>query len=79
MGPGDRAAATGPLTAATVRNRIRVLRAEKQWSQEELAGRIAMKGPNAIKAAIARAFGLPVDQVFEDESEIGHGAGRARR
>lgn len=62
-------------------NRIRVLRAEKRWSQAELAERIGVSrnSINAIENGrhdpslplafrIAKAFGLPVDRVFEDES-----------
>ena len=64
-----------------MRNRIRVLRAERKWSQAELGERIGVSrnSVNAIENdrhdpslplafRIARQFGLPVDQVFEDES-----------
>ena len=60
--------------------RLRVLRAEKGWSQAELAERldIARQSVNAIENCkadpslplgmrIARLFGLPVEDVFEDE------------
>jgi putative transcriptional regulator len=63
-----------------VKNRLRVLRAEKGWSQAELAERldIARQSVNAIENGkadpslplgmrIARLFGLPVEAVFEDE------------
>jgi putative transcriptional regulator len=63
-----------------VKNRLRVLRAEKSWSQAELAERlnIARQSVNAIENGkadpslplgmrIARLFGLPVEGVFEDE------------
>ena len=59
---------------------MRVLRAEKGWSQAELAERlnIARQSVNAIENGkadpslplgmrIARLFGLPVEGVFEDE------------
>jgi putative transcriptional regulator len=64
-----------------VKNRLRVLRAEKNWSQAELAERlnIARQSVNAIENGkadpslplgmrIARLFGLPVEAVFEDEA-----------
>jgi len=63
-----------------VKNRLRVLRAEKGWSQAELAERlnIARQSVNAIENGkadpslplgmrIARLFGLPVEAIFEDE------------
>jgi putative transcriptional regulator len=63
-----------------VKNRLRVLRAEKGWSQAELAERlnIARQSVNAIENGkadpslplgmrIARLFGLPVEAVFENE------------
>jgi putative transcriptional regulator len=58
-------------------NRLRLLRAEKGWSQAELAGRIdvSRQAVNAIETGkhdpslslafrIAREFGLPIEQVF---------------
>jgi putative transcriptional regulator len=64
-----------------VKNRLRVLRAEKNWSQAELAERlnIARQSVNAIENGkadpslplgmrIARLFGLPVEAIFEDET-----------
>lgn len=63
-----------------MKNRLRVLRAEKGWSQAELAERlnIARQSVNAIENGkadpslplgirIARLFGLPVEAVFDDE------------
>ena len=63
-----------------MKNRLRVLRAEKGWSQAELAERlnIARQSVNAIENGkadpslplgmrIARLFGLPVEAIFEDE------------
>jgi len=61
-----------------VKNRIRVLRAERQWSQAELAERVRVSR-NSINSVengkfdpslplafrIADAFGLTVEQVFE--------------
>jgi putative transcriptional regulator len=61
-----------------VKNRLRVLRAEQDWSQAELAGRLgvsrqtinALEGgkydpslPLAFK--IARLFGRPIEEIFE--------------
>jgi putative transcriptional regulator len=59
-------------------NRLRVLRAERGWSQAELAGRLAVSRQtvNAIETgrydpslplafAIARLFGLAIEEVFE--------------
>lgn len=64
-----------------MKNRLRVLRAEKGWSQAELAERlnIARQSVNAIENGkadpslplgmrIARLFGLPVEAIFEDEA-----------
>lgn len=64
-----------------MKNRLRVLRAEKGWSQAEVAERlnIARQSVNAIENGkadpslplgmrIARLFGLPVEGVFEDEA-----------
>ena len=64
-----------------MKNRLRVLRAEKGWSQAELAERvnIARQSLNAIENGkadpslplgmrIARLFGLPVEAIFEDDA-----------
>jgi len=61
-----------------MKNRIRVLRAEKEWSQAELADRvrISRNSINAIENGrvdpslplafrIATAFGLTVEEVFD--------------
>lgn len=60
-------------------NRLRVLRAERQWSQAELGGRLGVsrQAVNAIETGkydpslplafrIARLFGLPIEQIFDD-------------
>ena len=68
-----------------MRNRIRVLRAEKKWSQAELAERVKVSR-NSINSVengkfdpslplafhIADAFGLTVEEVFlrEDGPEL---------
>jgi putative transcriptional regulator len=64
-----------------VRNRLRVLRAERGWSQAELGGRagVSRQAVNAIETGkhdpslplalrLARLFGLAVEEIFLDES-----------
>ena len=59
-------------------NRLRVLRAEREWSQGELAERLGVSRQtvNAIETgkydpslplafAIARVFGRPIEAIFE--------------
>ncbi|HEX4105395.1 MAG TPA: helix-turn-helix transcriptional regulator [Rhizomicrobium sp.] len=63
-----------------MKNRLRVLRAEKGWSQADLAGHlnVARQSVNAIENGkadpslplgmrIARLFGQPVEAIFQDE------------
>ena len=58
-------------------NRLRVLRAERAWSQQELADRleVSRQSVNAIETGrydpslplafrIADVFGLPIEQIF---------------
>jgi putative transcriptional regulator len=65
-----------------VRNRLRVLRAERSWSQAELAGRlqVSRQTVNAIETGkydpglplafrIARLFGQPIEGIFEPDDE----------
>jgi len=65
-----------------MRNRLRVLRAERDWSQAELAGRLSVSRQtvNAIENerydpslplafAIARVFALRIEDVFKPEAE----------
>lgn len=65
-------------TDSAMKNRIRVLRAEKRWSQAELADRVhvSRNSVNAIENGrfdpslplafrIADAFGLSVEEVFD--------------
>ena len=65
-----------------MRNRLRVLRAERAWSQAELAARLGVSRQtvNAIENArydpslplafgIARLFGLAIEEVFEPNAE----------
>ena len=68
--------------AAPLTNRIKVLRAERNWTQAELAARVGVtrKTINTVERAIyvpstilalriARAFDVPVEQVFWLEDE----------
>ena len=61
-----------------MRNRLRVLRAERGWSQAELAERLGVSRQtvNAIETekydpslplafALARLFGQPIESIFE--------------
>jgi putative transcriptional regulator len=63
-----------------VKNRLRVLRAERQWSQADLAERleISRQSVNAIETGkfdpslplafkIARLFGLAIETIFEED------------
>jgi putative transcriptional regulator len=62
-----------------VKNQLKVLRAERNWSQADLADRlqVSRQSVNAIETGkydpslplafkIARVFGLPIEQVFSD-------------
>jgi len=63
-----------------VRNRLRVLRAERGWSQAELGGRIGVsrQAVNAIETGkhdpslplafrLSRLFALSIEEIFDDE------------
>jgi putative transcriptional regulator len=63
-----------------VKNRLRVLRAERGWSQAELAERIGVsrQAVNALETdkhdpslglayRISATFGLPVESIFDNE------------
>ncbi|MBS0385569.1 MAG: helix-turn-helix transcriptional regulator [Proteobacteria bacterium] len=65
-----------------MRNRLKVLRAERNWSQADLADRleVSRQSVNAIETGkydpslplafkIARVFALPIEQIFSDEVE----------
>jgi len=67
-----------------VKNRLKVLRAERNWSQEQLAERLGVSRQtvNAIETGkydpslplaftIARVTGLTIEQIFDPE-ENGH-------
>jgi putative transcriptional regulator len=60
-------------------NRLRILRAEHQWSQQDLADRleVSRQSVNAIETGkydpslplafrIARLFALPIESIFSD-------------
>ncbi|PKP92856.1 MAG: transcriptional regulator [Alphaproteobacteria bacterium HGW-Alphaproteobacteria-16] len=62
-----------------MQNRLKVLRAERDWSQAELGGRLGVsrQAVNAIETGkydpslplafrIARVFGLTIEEIFDD-------------
>lgn len=62
-----------------MKNRLRVLRAEREWSQAELAGHleVSRQAVNAIETGkhdpslplafrIARLFDMPIEDIFDD-------------
>lgn len=62
-------------------NRLRILRAERNWSQQELADRleVSRQSVNAIETGkydpslplafrIARLFALPIEGIFSDDA-----------
>lgn len=64
-------------------NRLRLLRAERNWSQAELAERLGVSRQtiNAIETqrydpslplafSLARLFGVAIEQIFEPEGEV---------
>ena len=63
-----------------VKNRLRVLRAERDWSQADLADRleVSRQSVNAIETGkydpslplafkIAKIFALPIEQIFSED------------
>jgi putative transcriptional regulator len=71
----------GPDEGEAVKNRLRVLRAEREWTQADLAGRllVSRQTVNALETGkydpslplafrIARVFGRPIEEIFEPES-----------
>jgi putative transcriptional regulator len=71
-----------------VKNRLKVLRAERDWSQAELGGRLGVsrQAVNAIETGkydpslplafrLSRLFEVPIEEIFDDGFE---GAGDAR-
>jgi putative transcriptional regulator len=72
--------------AGELTNRLKVLRAERDWTQEELARRVSVtrktistveRGvfvPSTVLALrLAQAFGVPVEQVFRLRLETEQG------
>jgi putative transcriptional regulator len=64
-----------------MKNRLKVLRAERDWSQADLAQRldVSRQTVNALETGkydpslplafkIARLFGLPIETIFQDEA-----------
>ncbi len=62
-------------------NRLRILRAERSWSQQDLAARleVSRQSVNAIETGrydpslplafrLARLFDLPIEAIFTDET-----------
>jgi putative transcriptional regulator len=63
-----------------VKNRLKVLRAERDWSQADLAERldVSRQSVNAIETGkydpslplafkISRLFGMPIEAIFQDD------------
>ncbi|WNO55192.1 helix-turn-helix transcriptional regulator [Stakelama saccharophila] len=67
-----------------MKNRLKVLRAERDWSQAELAGRldVSRQAVNAIETGkydpslplafkIGRLFGQRIEEIFDDGADHG--------
>ena len=65
--------------AGLVKNRLKVLRAERDWSQAELGGRLGVsrQAVNAIETGkydpslplafkLSRLFDVPIEEIFDD-------------
>jgi putative transcriptional regulator len=81
----DLLAVRGPIYAGghpevSMKNRLKVLRAERDWSQADLAERleVSRQSVNAIETGkfdpslplafkLARLFGLRIEEIFEEE------------
>jgi putative transcriptional regulator len=63
-----------------MKNRLKVLRAERDWSQADLAARLGVsrQAVNAVETGkydpslplafkLARVFGMGIEEIFEDE------------
>jgi putative transcriptional regulator len=70
-----------------MRNRLKVLRAERNWSQADLADKldVSRQSVNAIETGkydpslplafkIARVFGLSIEEIFADETDVAQAA-----
>jgi putative transcriptional regulator len=66
-----------------MKNRLKVLRAERDWTQADLALalEVSRQTVNAIETGkydpslplafrLARLFGLPIEDIFHDEAEV---------
>lgn len=66
-----------------MKNRLKVLRAERDWTQADLARRldVSRQTVNAIETGkydpslplafrLSRVFELPIEQIFQDEPEV---------
>ena len=86
MVPAD--GAEGLEVEGLVKNRLKVLRAERDWSQAELGGRLGVsrQAVNAIETGkydpslplafkLSRLFSVPIEEIFDDGFG---GAGNAR-
>jgi len=69
-----------------MKNRLKVLRAERDWSQADLAGRldVSRQAVNAIETGkydpslplafkIGRLFGMRIEEIFDDGVETHNG------
>jgi putative transcriptional regulator len=84
-GAGDEGEGDGP--GDFVKNRLKVLRAERDWSQAELGARLGVsrQAVNAIETGkydpslplafkLSRLFNLPIEEIFHDDVEGGSDA-----
>ena len=68
-----------------MKNRLKVLRAERDWNQQDLADALGVsrQSVNAIETGkydpslplafkISRLFDLPIEQIFDDQFEGGN-------
>ena len=68
-----------------MKNRLKVLRAERDWSQAELGGRVGVsrQAVNEIEKEkydpslplafrIARLFAMPIEEIFSDDKQPNH-------
>lgn len=66
-----------------MKNRLKVLRAERDWTQADLANAldVSRQTINAIETgkydpslplafAFARLFGIPIEEIFEDQESL---------
>ena len=66
-----------------MKNRLKVLRAERNWSQAELGGRLGVsrQAVNAIETGkhdpslplafrLARLFGMSIEEIFDDDGNV---------